>query len=67
MRLSTQLFLRGTRLDYEYHVDSRLHSCWSSADGKSVRKVNAGGLYNFLRDYRESPQVVALLEWALNG
>ena len=66
MRLSTTIWTCGNRIDYDFHMEDDTHSAWFSREGKSVRKVSAGELVNYLVPYRDSsPHVQGLIKWLM--
>jgi hypothetical protein len=64
VRLSTQIFVKGDRIDYEYHPESDTHTAWFSRHGKSVRGLTAGEMVNHLVPYRDNSRAVQeLIRW----
>lgn len=64
MTLSTRIYTRGTRLDYEYRPKDGTHSLWVARPGESVQSTIAGHIINALVPYREgSSEVRELISW----
>ncbi len=67
MRLLSRIYVKGTRLDYEFCPKDGTHSLWVAQPGQSVESKVAGHIINALVPYRYSSpggaEVRELIKW----
>lgn len=67
MRLLSRIYVKGTRLDYEFCPKDGTHSLWVAQPGQSVESKVAGHIINALVPYRDGSAEVRQLIKFLSG